>query len=123
MSFAVEQGDDPHGLITTALDRTPYKYSRAPVINREAAAYWIPAFAGMTVVCREAQCRTLTPLTRKILRLQFDRRTMWRAIAGAVPGIAIAMQGFGRCNAFRGDEFLQGREPMPVVGLAGVGIA
>src|SRR6266481_9039994 len=58
-------------------------------------------------------------LASKILRPQFDRRTMWRAIGGAVPGIAIAMQGFGRCNAFRGDEFLQCREPMPVVGLAG----
>jgi len=25
------------------------RYSGAPVINCEAAAYWIPAFAGMTI--------------------------------------------------------------------------
>ena len=31
------------------------KYSRAPEVNREAAAYWIPAFAGMTVFCWETQ--------------------------------------------------------------------
>jgi hypothetical protein len=39
----------------------------------------------------------------KILRLQFDRRTMWRAIRSMVPGIAIAVQGFGSGYTLFGD--------------------
>jgi hypothetical protein len=31
------------------------QYSEAPVVDREAAAYWIPAFAGMTNVLHEIQ--------------------------------------------------------------------
>ncbi len=34
-------------VVIARLDRAT-QYSRALVINREAAAYWIPAFAGMT---------------------------------------------------------------------------
>src|ERR1700680_3438529 len=30
------------------------QYSKAPVLSREAAAYWIPAFAGMTASSEQA---------------------------------------------------------------------
>src|SRR5258708_27048697 len=38
-------------------------------------------------------------LLTKILGLQFDRRTMRRAVGGVVPGIAVAMQGIGGGDA------------------------
>src|ERR1700733_3803770 len=62
-------------------------------------------------------------LGRKIFWLQFDRRAMRRAIRGVVPGIAIAVQGFGSGDPLRRDQFFERREPVPVVGFAGVGIA
>src|SRR3954463_5462960 len=40
-----------------------------------------------------------------------------------VPGVAIAMQGVGRCHALLCNQSFQRRKPMPVVGLAGVWIA
>src|SRR5438270_12714185 len=66
-----------------------------------------------------------SPLSQlaKILRLQFDRRTMRRAVGGVVPGIAVAMQGVQRRQALRRDQSLQCRQPMPIIGLARVGIA
>ena len=48
---------------------------------------------------------------------------MRRAVGGVVPGVAVAMQEIGSRDALGGDEPLQRREPVPVVGLAGVGIA
>src|SRR5258708_4086939 len=48
---------------------------------------------------------------------------MRRAIGGVVPGIAIAVKGFWGSDAFLGNQPFQRREPVPVVGLAGVGIA
>src|SRR5438105_2170668 len=59
----------------------------------------------------------------KITRRQFDRSAVRGAVGGIIPGIAIAVQRFGRSYAFRGNEVLQRCEPMPVIGLAGVGIA
>src|ERR1700681_217483 len=60
---------------------------------------------------------------RKILRPQFDRRTMGRAVGGMVPGVAVAMLGFEGCDTLRRDQFLECREPMPVIGLAIVGVS
>src|ERR1700730_14503264 len=76
------------------------------------AAYRIPVFAGMTVLCRS-----------KILRLQFDRRAVRRAVGGVIPGIAIAIECFVCYDALGRDQLLQRRQPMPVIGLPGVGIA
>src|SRR5260370_23542458 len=68
--------------------------------------------------------QALTSSSRpKILPLQFDRRTMRRAVGGVVPGVAIAIEGLGGRDAFRRDQSFQCRQPMPVIGLAGVGIA
>src|SRR5260370_15501045 len=68
--------------------------------------------------------QALTSSSRpKILRLQFDRRPMRRAVGGVVPGVAIAIEGLGRGDAFRPDPPFHRREPMPVIGLAGIGIA
>src|SRR5258708_29500643 len=61
-------------------------------------------------------------LLTKILGLQFDRRTMRRAVGGVVPGIAVAMQGIGGGDALLGNQAFQRRQPVPVIGLAGVGI-
>src|SRR5438876_5706920 len=102
------------------------QYSRAPVINREAAAYWIPAFASMTMLRWETQCLLPTQVLLcrpKILWLQFDWRTVRGAIGGVVPGIAIAVQGIGCRDAFGGDQSLQRRQPVAVIGLASIGIA
>src|SRR6266849_4613115 len=98
---------------------------RAPVINREAAAYWIPRFRGYDGVLMGEAASYATRVSRcrpKILRLQFDWRTVRRAIGGVIPGIAIAVQGIGCRDALGGDHSLQRRQPMPVIGLAGVGI-
>src|SRR5690242_16512450 len=37
----------------------------------------------------------------EILRSEDDWQTVWCAVGGAVPGIAITMQHFGRSDAFR----------------------
>ncbi len=44
-------------------------------------------------------------------------------VGGMVPGVAVAVQRFGRRHAFRRDKPFERRQPMPVVGLAAVGIA
>src|SRR4249920_3423109 len=59
----------------------------------------------------------------KVLRRQLDRLAVRRAVGGPVPGVAVAVQEFGRRDALGGDEALQRRQPMLIVGLAGVGIA
>ena len=60
---------------------------------------------------------------RKILRPQLDRRAMRRAVGGVVPGVAVAVQGIRGRDALGRDQPLQRRQPVPVIGLAGVGIA
>src|SRR5947208_1618210 len=67
--------------------------------------------------------QALSMALSKILRLQLDWRTMRRAVGGVVPGLAIAVQGVGGCNTLRSDEIFQRCQPMPVVSIAGVGIA
>src|SRR6516162_10522613 len=59
----------------------------------------------------------------KIFRLQLDRRAVRCAICRVVPGVAIAPERFERSYALGGNQPLQCSEPMPVIGLAGVGIA
>src|SRR5690606_1852557 len=54
---------------------------------------------------------------------QLDRLAVRRAVAGAVPRIAIAMQRIGRRDAFLRDKALECRAPVQAIGLAGVGIA
>ena len=48
---------------------------------------------------------------------------MRRAVGGMVPGVAVAVLGFQRRNAFRSDQFFQRREPVSIVGYPRVGIA
>ena len=48
---------------------------------------------------------------------------MGRAVRGAVPGVAIAIERFGGSHALGRYQPLQRRKPVAVVGLAGVGIA
>src|ERR1700710_2058033 len=62
-------------------------------------------------------------LAAEIFRPQFNRLTMRRAICRMVPGIAVAVYSVGRRDPFCCDQLFQRREPMPVIGLAGVGIA
>src|SRR3954453_7629203 len=62
-------------------------------------------------------------LSAEVFRLQFDRLAMRRTIRGMIPGVAIAVQHVARRNTFCGDQPLQIGEPVPVIGLAGVGIA
>src|SRR5882724_1222257 len=75
----------------------------------------------MTTLCQSARGPTLR-CRPEILRPQFDRRTMGRAVGGMVPGVAVAMLGFEGCDTLRRDQFLECREPMAVIGLAIVGV-
>ena len=62
-------------------------------------------------------------LTAKIRRRQFDRRAVRRAVGGVVPGVAVAVQRLGGGDAFGGHQMFQRRQPVPVIGLAGIRIA
>ncbi len=73
-----------------------------------------PAGKGMAGVCG-----ALT----KIVRRQFDRLAMRRAVGGMVPGVAVTMPWSAMPNTLGGDEALQRRKPMRVVGLTRIGIA
>src|ERR1700730_14889510 len=106
--------------------RRTIQYSRAISAQIiKAAAYSIPAFAGMTTFIERRTSLQATPsrCRRKILCLQFDWRTMRRAIGGVIPGIAIAVKGFGGGDTLGSDQSFQRREPVAVIGFAGVGIA
>ena len=59
----------------------------------------------------------------KILRPQLDRLAMRSAVGRVVPGVAVAVQGFRRCDAFARDEAFQRGEPVQIAGLAGIRIA
>ena len=59
----------------------------------------------------------------KIVRLQLDRLAVRRAIRRVIPGVLITRERRRIGDALLGDEALQRVEPMPIVGLAGVGIA
>src|SRR6476660_1777114 len=62
-------------------------------------------------------------LTREVARTQLDRRSMWRSLRGAVPGLAIERLGGAVGETLVCDHLLQRGEPMPVVALPGAGIA
>src|SRR5215831_17379990 len=59
----------------------------------------------------------------KILRLEFDRLAVRRAVGGMVPGVAVAMERLPRCHALFRHQSFQSRQPVPVIGFAGVGVA
>ena len=59
----------------------------------------------------------------KIVRPQLNRLAVRGAVAGVVPGIAIAMQSVLRRHAFFRHQFFQRGQPVRIIGLAGVGIA
>src|ERR1700761_8751297 len=65
----------------------------------------------------------MTASLLKILRPQFDRGAVRCAVGGVVPGVAVAVQGLRGGDAFLGDQTFECRHPVPVIGLAGVGIA
>src|SRR5947209_8215648 len=60
---------------------------------------------------------------REVVPLEFDRHAVRGAVGGMVPGVAIARQGVTAGDAFLGDDALERGEPMPVIGLPGVGVA
>src|SRR5215510_39613 len=62
-------------------------------------------------------------LLPKILCPQLDRRAVRRALGRVLPGVAITRQHGAVGHAFGRDEALERVEPVPVVSLAGVGIA
>src|SRR5947209_6177243 len=62
-------------------------------------------------------------LLLKILLPQFDRTAVRGAVGGAVPGVAGAREHRGAREALVRDEALERGEPVPVVGVAEVGIA
>src|SRR5947209_3712515 len=60
---------------------------------------------------------------REIVGAQLDRRAVRGAVGSAVPGVAVAREAGGVGDALLGDKALQRGEPVPVIGVAGVGIA
>src|ERR1700712_1772424 len=87
--------------------------ARTPVLNCRARRD-LSAACSPSGPFRTRRCLT------EIFRLQFDRRTVRRAVGGVVPGVAVAVQGFGAGDALGGDQSFQGRQPVPVIGLPGV---
>ena len=59
----------------------------------------------------------------EILRPQFDRLAVRRAVGGVVPGVAVARERRRVGDALLGDQAFERGEPVPVIGVAGVGIA
>src|SRR5712671_3706844 len=57
----------------------------------------------------------------EILRLQFDRLAVGRAVSRTIPCRLIALHRVARCDAFSGNEVLKRIEPVPVIGIAGLG--
>src|SRR5258708_12283429 len=51
-----------------------------------------------------------------------DRRAMRRAIRRALPGVVIALERSTICDALAGDHAFKRREPVTIVGLAGIRI-
>ena len=72
---------------------------------------------------RPAVGRKKRSSNREVVRLELDRRAMRRAVGGVVPGVAIARERRRVGHAFLGDDPLERVEPVPIVGLAGIGIA
>ncbi len=62
-------------------------------------------------------------LSPKIFRPQFNRFAMRRSLHRALPGLKMFGKRLRRRRAFCRDHAFEGREPMVVVGFAGVGIA
>ncbi len=78
---------------------------------------------GVTRARQMPAAELMKTLIVEIARAQLDRLAVRGAVAGMVPGIAIAMQRVLCRDAFFSDDFLQRRQPVRVIGLAGVGIA
>src|SRR5437763_14316393 len=72
---------------------------------------------------RREQFSDASSLAREVLRLERDRRSVRGALCCASPGIAIAREHLAIRHAFRSDNALKRIEPMPVIGLASIGIA
>ena len=62
-------------------------------------------------------------LTAEIGCCEFDRHAVRRAVGGVVPGLAVAMQRLCGGDALGGNQMFQRRQPVAVIGLAGVRIA
>ena len=62
-------------------------------------------------------------LEGEILGPQLDRLAVRRAVGGMIPGLVVARLLLGAGDAFLRDQPLQRLQPVPVIGLAGVGIA
>src|SRR5262249_35659020 len=59
----------------------------------------------------------------KIFRPELDRRAVRGAVGGVVPGPVVAVERLAADHALLGDEPLERRKPVAVIGRAGVGIA
>src|SRR6266700_8070028 len=64
-----------------------------------------------------------TPPLLEIFRAQLDRRAVRGAVGGVLPGAAITREAGGVGDALFGDQAFERGEPVPVIGLAGIGIA
>src|SRR6516164_7517629 len=62
-------------------------------------------------------------LLPKILLPQFDRTAVRGAIGGVVPRVAVAFQHRAAGDALRGQNPLERDEPVPIIGVAEVGVA
>src|SRR5229473_919045 len=66
--------------------------------------------------------RAIPPLM-EIFRPQLDRCAVRGAVGGVLPGVAITREAGGVGDALFGDEAFERGEPVPVVSLAGIGVA
>jgi hypothetical protein len=64
-----------------------------------------------------------SPSAAKVFRLQLNRFPVRRSLRCVLPGLVVLRQSLRRGRAFFGDHAFEGREPMTIVGFAGVGIA
>jgi hypothetical protein len=62
-------------------------------------------------------------LIREVFRPELYRDAVRRAVGGVVPGISVARERLRISHALIRDDALERIEPVPVIGLAGIGIA
>src|ERR1700722_18169109 len=63
------------------------------------------------------------PTSAEVIRSKLDRLAVRGAVGGPIPRVVIARERIARGDALLGDQPFERREPVVIVGLAGVGIA
>src|SRR5262244_3408400 len=59
----------------------------------------------------------------EVFPFQFDRLAVRRTVRGMVPGVAIAGEARSIDDALLGNEAFERVEPMPIIGVAAIGVA